>query len=387
MTELFPGIRVGLIAGDLGQGGAEKQIAYLARSIQKIGGSVKIASLSRGQYWENRLVEMGYPPIWVGCHQNPLLRLRDIVSAFRPYRPHILQSTHFFTNLYAALGAKWLGAASIGSIRSNVNNSLKDNPIFGPLLLRLPDALVANSETARRDLLKTGLPADQVFVLLNSIDLNDFDRITVDSIPPWATEEATVAMVVARLARVKRLDIFLKALTMARQKEPKLFGVIIGDGPERINLEAMAGEMNLLPDGVLFLGSRADVPALLCHASMLVLTSEYEGFPNALLEAMAAHLPVITVPAGDAGIVVQDGMTGFVVSRTPLAGMDDSLASEIAGRMLQLATSTDLHYQMGEAGRRRVEAVYDLEKFPGQLAAIYQRVTGQIHSEQPVVGN
>src|SRR5258706_15129835 len=134
---------------------------------------------------------------------------------------------------------------------------------------------------------------------------------------------------------------------MARQEVLDLKGILIGDGPERPRLEALANKLGLLPDGLLFLGRRNDVPALLAQASMLVLSSDHEGFPNVLLEAMAARLPVITTPAGDAGLVVQEGITGYVL---PFDDID-----AMAERMVRLAKSPDLRHTLGEAGRRRVE--------------------------------
>jgi glycosyltransferase involved in cell wall biosynthesis len=132
----------------------------------------------------------------------------------------------------------------------------------------------------------------------------------------------------------------------------------------------------LLPDGVLFLGQREDVPAVLSRVDLLVLTSAYEGFPNVLLEAMAARLPVITVPAGDAGIVVQDGLTGYVVNPEDPegAGGEVAITRGIADRLVCLAQSASLRRQLGDAGRRRVEQLYSFEILPSRLFSLYQEM-------------
>src|SRR5690606_17108355 len=96
---------------------------------------------------------------------------------------------------------------------------------------------------------------------------------------------------------------------------------------------------------------------------ILVLTSDHEGFPNVLLEAMAAGLPVVTTPAGDAASVVQDGVTGYVV------GFDDGVA--LVARLLALARSADLRRQFGQAGRQRAAAVYGPEQLAPKLFEVY----------------
>jgi Glycosyl transferases group 1 len=99
------------------------------------------------------------------------------------------------------------------------------------------------------------------------------------------------------------------------------------------------------------------------------LTSDYEGFPNVVLEAMAARLPVISTPAGDAGLIVQDGLTGYVVE------YDD--INKMAERMIQLARSAALRRSLGEAGRRRVEQEYSHESLTVCLAGVFHRFARQ----------
>ena len=96
---------------------------------------------------------------------------------------------------------------------------------------------------------------------------------------------------------------------------------------------------------------------------MLVLTSEHEGFPNVVLEAMAAAVPVITTPAGDAGLIVEEGVTGYVV------GFSDETA--LTRRILQLAASPELRARLGEAGWKRARDRYGPERLACALQWVY----------------
>jgi glycosyltransferase involved in cell wall biosynthesis len=142
----------------------------------------------------------------------------------------------------------------------------------------------------------------------------------------------------------------------------------VGDGPCRGRLERIASEIGLGQEDLEFKGEAADVIPYLARASMLVLPSQHEGFPNVILEAMAARLPVISTAAGDASRLVEDGFNGFIVP----FGSDQTLAS----RMLQLFEDTELAGEMGERGRRRVQSSFSLEGLSQRLLAAYSLVLG-----------
>jgi glycosyltransferase involved in cell wall biosynthesis len=100
-----------------------------------------------------------------------------------------------------------------------------------------------------------------------------------------------------------------------------------------------------------------------------VLTSQREGFPNVLLEAMAASLPVIATPAGETPELVSEGKTGFIIP------FDDVQA--LAERMVILAQSPDLRGRMGAAGRQRVEQQYGFARLGENMMRVYQDVARQ----------
>jgi len=352
-------LRVALVVGTLGRGGAEKQLIYIARVLKQAGVDLRVYCLTQHEPYEAVLRHEGIEPIWVGSNQNPVIRLLEIVRHLRAFKPHLIQSSHFYTNLYAALAGRIVGGISVGSIRSDVDYELQANGLWGPWLLRLPDVLIANSNTARRRAMAYKVRPGRLFVLPNVIDLTAFDRQASQPFSFRFSPGHIHVVTVARLIEAKRLDRFLNAIVRARDVVPNLVGVIAGEGPMRSTLEKMAFELGLLPEGVIFLGHCENVPALLSRMDIFLLTSDHEGFPNGLLEAMAAGLSVITTPAGDAGQIVRDGISGFVVDKE-----DETV---LVKKLILLAQNPQLRQTMGDLGRRLVIQNYAFQSLQSRL--------------------
>jgi len=370
VNETMHGVRVALLAGGLSQGGAEKQLVYMAGALLRSGAEVRVYCLTRGDHYERALRSLGIPPVWIGRFGNPAARVAGLAAALRDFGPHILQSAHFFSNLYVCLVAPLYRAIAIGSIRSDVHQELEANGRWGSLLLRMPPAIIANSFTARRNAERLGIPAARIEVLPNVLDLAEFDAAE-DPAPRLPRDgRAPVVIAVCRLVAAKRLDRFLKAIALARREMPGIRGVIVGEGPEADQLTSLARELCLLPDGVSFFGRRDDVAGLLRDSDIAVLTSEHEGFPNAVLEAMAARLPVVTTPSGDSGVIVEEGVTGFVVDGGDISG--------IARRIVTLSASADLRKTFGDAGRGKVERLYSAQALGGMILSTYRSIAGRL---------
>lgn len=368
-------LRVALLAGTLGQGGAEKQLVYMVQALSKAGVEVRVYSLTRGEFYEKVLQTYGFSPVWVGRYGNFLARLSTLSKLWFQFQPHIVQSAHVFANLYVGLAGRILNIVSIGAIRSSLQHSRSANGYWMRWLLTTPNAIVVNSQAAQRELAQSQLvKPKRLHLLPNVIELSNFERIYSSSNIKKKQPRNVTAIFIGRLIPVKRLDRFLHALTQAHQRVSNLRGLVVGDGPERSAMEELSFEIGLLPKLVTFGGQRDDIPNLLKQADMLVLCSDREGFPNVLLEAMAARRAVITTPAGDASAVVQDGVTGYVVPFNDIEGL--------AERMVQLAQSPQLRHQMGEAGRKRVEQHYSFEKLANRLLSIYEKIARQQNNER-----
>ncbi len=356
-------LRVAFIAGTLGCGGAERQLLFMLKALRASGVTVHVFSLTRGEYYEELMHALGIPTHWTGPATHPLSRMRALRRQVGAFQPLVVQAAHFFVNLYAAAAARRARAVELGAVRSDGFLDIADSGRWGYPLLRVPRGLVVNSDAATRNLATLGVRREVMHHLPNVIDLAAFDRAFDGAAP--AQTSPPVAMVVGRLTPVKRYERFLAALHAAREWVPRLRGVIVGDGPSRAALEAEARARGLLPDAVTFTGACDDVPAQLRGATMLVSCSDHEGFPNVLLEAMSARLPVITTPAGECAALIRDDVNGYVVPFVSDA------PSRIAEAMVRIAQSPPLAHHLGEAGRELVERGYTADALGSRLLDVY----------------
>src|SRR5207244_9631400 len=115
---------------------------------------------------------------------------------------------------------------------------------------------------------------------------------------------------------VKRHDLFLRGLAIARRSRPDMRAVLVGEGPERSRIERLIGEVGL--NGAVRLTGRVDdVRPYLRETRVVALTSEREGLPNAILEAMAMGRLVVATEVGGIPELVRNGREGFLVSPNP----------------------------------------------------------------------
>ena len=168
----------------------------------------------------------------------------------------------------------------------------------------------------------------------NGVDLERFSPLPL---PPHP-----VVVVIANLIAYKRHDLFLHAIELVGRSISGARAVLVGEGPERSRLEKLAAELGIA-ERVEFRGEVADVRAHLADARVVALTSEHEGTPNALLEAMAMGRPVVATPVGGIPDLVRDGVDGCLAEPTPAA------LSEAIGALL---TDDDLAEQHGGSGAR-----------------------------------
>jgi glycosyltransferase involved in cell wall biosynthesis len=355
--------KIAFIAGTLGQGGAEKQLFHLLRALRDDGTSLHLLSLTRGEYWEAPIRELDIPVTWVGQSPARLVRLRRITSALRNIAPHLIQSQHFYTNLYAALAGRLLRIPSVGAIRNDLFSELQHSGrMLGPLSLRLPTWLVANSEAAIANARQLGVAAHRLALLANAIEVGaPITRLPVDQ--PARLRLATAG----RLVRQKRYDRFIRLIAaLGAQTEAPVEAALYGAGPLRFELEELAQQLGLRSPRFAFRGLISDPRQIYAATDIFVLTSDWEGSPNVILEAMAAGLPVVTTRVGDLATLINHGINGFCHAPDDESGMVDSI--------IQLLASPQRRSQMGNQARATIDAHYSPGQYLRRVADLYQQL-------------
>lgn len=228
------------------------------------------------------------------------------------------------------------------------------------------DHFVAVSEATRVNLFRTRqIPPPRVTVIYPGIDLIRFDT---QERPPMVRcelglpDRALVVGVVARLVVYKGHADLIAALPCILQAAPTTRLVFIGDGPAASDLRQQVHELGLA-EHVHFLGARRDIPRLLRAFDVFVLPSHQEGLGLAIIEAMAAGLPVVATRVGGIPEVVVEEETGLLVEPRNPPGLAEAI--------IQLLTNPRTRRQMSIKGRQRVEAYFTAQRTAANLTALY----------------
>lgn len=251
----------------------------------------------------------------------------------RRERPAVLHSFLFYDNLLvrtASLVAP--ETAVVTGLRGYHNDSRPLAHAVDRLTLPLSDFVVSNSAAGAEYLRERGVSEDSLAVVPNGRDLDAYRNGSADGLRAEfdLPEDAPVVGTVGRLVERKGQFDLLRAWPRVRESHPDAHLVVVGHGPEREALEALAADLGVAAS-VRFTGARDDVPAVLDLLDVFAFPSHWEGHPGALLEAMAAGLPVVATRASGNDELVTDGETGLLVPpRNPAALADgiDALLSD-----------------------------------------------------------
>ncbi len=233
-------------------------------------------------------------------------------------------------------------------------------------IYRLSTHVVVNSASVRKLLVeRDGLPPQKVRVIHNAVDVEQFvgarrDKKTL--LPGIGANSKLIAVIANMYSPVKGHDHLIAAACTVCRIEPEAIFLLIGDGPERPKLEQQVAAAELRKN-VLFLGRRKDIPELLACCNLSVLPSEAEGLPNALLEGMAAGLPVVATRVGGIPEIIEDGINGLLVaSRVPHA---------LAGAILRILQDSNLATRLAQAGQKRMRTHFSFDRLMAELEQLY----------------
>lgn len=227
--------------------------------------------------------------------------------------------------------------------------------------------VMANSEGVRTMLIEAEkIDPAKIELIYNGVNLDQFPspfREKADL--PLAPGDRPI-VVVANLWPVKGHEILLEAAVRVAATYPNAKFVLVGTGAaRRAVLEERVRALSIEKQ-VVFLGPRQDVPRILPQMEISVLPSLAEGFSNAILESMAAGLPMVATDVGGNREAIIEGETGFLIPpRDPDA---------LADRILRLLGDRALAQRMGRAGRARIETTFSLQRMVAETERFYERL-------------
>ncbi len=348
-------MRITLVISSLNGGGAERVMSILANYWAEAGQDVILITHAAGQdayAVSERVRRVRLALQWNSAHLRDALRhnvnrIRTLRHVIRESRPDIVISFLDITNVLTLISCFGSRFPVIISERTDPRQHR-----IGRLWILLrrwlyprADAVVVQTPSVHQWAL-TFLPSKTVHTIPNPVLLPSFKRNseTVDG-----GEKRTV-VAVGRLIIEKGHDLLIRAAALVLEKHPAWNLMIIGDGLERSSLEKLAADLGI-SHRICFQGYVKDPSSLLCQADLFVLASRYEGFPNALLEAMACGLPVISTdcPSGPREII-RDGVDGILVpaeDENALARAMDRLMADSVEREQLAARASEVIERFG----------------------------------------
>jgi glycosyltransferase involved in cell wall biosynthesis len=236
--------------------------------------------------------------------------------------------------------------------------------LLARLLAPRVDCVIAVSEAQLPRLHQLGYRNNQIRIVANGVEPPLVARAAHEvrealGIGP----DEFLALLVATLRPEKRADLFVAAVRNAHASDPRVRGVVVGGGPELERLRDSAGS------GVVeFLGPRADVPDLMGAADAVCLSSDAEGLPMVLLEAMALGRPAVATHVGGVSEAVVHEQTGLLVPT------DDEPA--FASALLRLVADPEFRLGLGENARQRHRARFGISRMVEEYAKAFEAVLG-----------
>lgn len=296
--------------------------------------------------------------------------LRQLFRLLRRYRFDVV---HTHASLAGRIAARLAGYPAIVLTRHGLGSRAFRGPAFWLNRLAgemLTDRIIAISGAVRDHLVAGGISPERVTVIHNGVDLREFPP----GLDPRPVREelglgtGPVVGMIARLVPEKGHDYLLLAARQVVDRLPEARFLLVGDGPERDRLSALARQLGLEAH-VLFAGFRPDIPQVVAAQDLAVLSSTSEGLGLVLLEAMAGGKPVVATRVGGIPEVVEDGYTGILVPpRDP---------SSLARAILGLLEDREMARRMGLAGRQRVEKKFDARGMAAATVAQYRQLVGR----------
>jgi glycosyltransferase involved in cell wall biosynthesis len=383
-------------------GGPALHVSYLSKGLQSRGYDTTLVSgrLARGEDTMDFVAqELGIRPVTVPSLHRDVSPLYDAVAVshlvreIRRIRPQIL---HTHTAKAGAVGrtAALLSGEARPPVIVHTFHGHVLRGYFDPFrtrffmeteraLARHTTKLIAVGPQVRDDLVDLGIaPADRFTVIRLGIDLEgrvlgaDQERAGMRRLLGLPDSRFVVGWI-GRMTAIKRVPDVVRAFQGLIERGIDAALVLVGDGPDREDVETVAAELGVARR-TYFLGYQRDVRPYYAMFDTLVLPSANEGTPVVAIEALAAGRPVVATRVGGVPDVVTDGKDGILVEPDNVEALTDALAT--------LAVDPALREQYGRAGRDAVVPRYRVTRLVDDVDSLYRKLLSERHLPLPASG-
>lgn len=341
-------------------GGTERQMTELIRRLDRSRWSVHVATFRRAGAWFGRVAEAAASvaefPVTSFKSADTLRHMRTFARWCRDERIAVVHTAELYSNIFG------LPAAALAGVPVRIANRRELNPdkSLGQIAVQraayaLAHRVVANSNAAAERLRFEKVPARKIAVIPNGLQCDRFE-------PRVERSRLRRVIVVANLRSEKGHDVLIEAAVDVLRRVPDVRFECVGGGPEHDRLRALAASRGVA-HAFTFAGHCDDVPRRLAAADAFVLPSRSEAFPNAVLEAMAAGLPIVASAVGGILELVDDGRTGLLAP----AGDPGALAAAL----LRVFDDPARAHALGRAARADAEARYSFDRMVDAFDRLY----------------
>jgi glycosyltransferase involved in cell wall biosynthesis len=357
------------IISSSGMYGAESVLLNLSRALNREGthksvvGVFANSSNPNFQLYERAALE-GIDSYLIPCtgqfDRGVISRIRELVEQTGA---DIVHSHGFKADVYAYRALANCNCSLVATCHNWIDENARVY-LYGVIdryVLRSFDRVVAVSDAIKRRLLKAGVADERIAVVGNGIDLQRFRFLPARR--DTTKSPSTVVGFVGRLSREKGVDIFLRAASYVVVQYPEVEFTVVGEGPDRDEIERLIDELKI-KSRVFLMGRQDDMPSVYRSFDVMVSSSRKEAFPVAILEGMAAGLPVVATAVGEVPRFILNGETGLLLpTNDPRA---------VAEAIMKLLVDCESRSRIGCAARRLVEREYSAEKMAGEYVRLYE---------------
>ncbi|MEW6365155.1 MAG: glycosyltransferase [Acidobacteriota bacterium] len=367
-------IRVLVIIGQNGVGGAERQLVHLVkyRDRERFEYAVAVLNPRDGDTIDDLLLDAGATVVHA-TSSSALRRVYSLVRLTRRLQAQVIHSWSSYSNPYAGLAGRISRVpVRLGSMRNEPGSMTAPRRALsmGWVSWRLVDTIVVNSSVAAARLRSFGVPESRLRHVANGVELlpESGRSVARDALAAYGiVGDDPVVANVGNLRPWKNHLLFVDVMGMVIGAVPTARGVMIGralpgDESIRDGIQRRVGELGL-SGRVQLLEGISHASRLMPAFSVLVHTSITEGMPNVVLEAMAARVPVVAMRVGDLDTVIVNGENGFLVERGDVNGL--------ASAILRLLDDAALARSIGERGRQTVARRFGCERMAREIEAVY----------------